>query len=647
MIMRDNPFLDRVAIRDIDRFYGRQREVTRIFSRLGASRPQSVSIVGERRIGKSSLLNYIVHEDVRRRYLDDPDRYVFIKMDLQERRSISLSGFFREFILLLLQAAEYSNSLTPDFEGVRQAVMSLQKHGRKIVILFDEFDIVTSNPQFGEEFFSFFRSMANNYDLAFITSSRRDLQDLCHGSQIADSPFFNIFSALNLGVFSRSEAEELISAPSARAGLPLAPHTEAILALSGFFPFFIQIACSVWFEHLTLDDGTDVHPAVVRGAFDEEVMPHFHYLWDHFSPEERDVLQAIRRGEKVPQSAIHVVRRLQRSGYILPDDGQGSIFSVSFTDFLAEMDHRDHFRSGDTAPLTDPEAEPAGIPPGANGAAMERIGIFTVVRPLGEGGMGMVYEARDQLLKRTVALKVISPRMMNDTAVRQRFLKEARAASALNHPNICTIHQIGRQGGMDFIVMEYVEGETLKSLIGEGPFPPETLVRIAIQIADALEHAHSRKMIHRDIKPANIMVTPDGRVKILDFGLAKWMNLDGLQQSTASDLTEQGAILGTVHYMSPEQLKGIPVDHRTDIFSLGVILYEMAGGDYPFGDDNYISIMHAILYRDPAPLPEGVPALLGEIIRKALAKSPDERFETAAAMRRAMIACLRTLNPSP
>jgi AAA+ ATPase superfamily predicted ATPase len=245
--MQSNPYLDRVAIRNPAHFFGRRREVTRIFSRLGAARPQSVSIVGERRIGKSSLLNYIANRDIQAKHLEDRDPFVFVKMDFQERKNISLEEFLKDLIILMLQAADFSEAITPDFEGVRTAVGSLQKKGRKIVVIFDEFDVVTSNTAFGEEFFSFFRSLANNYDLAYLTSSRLDLQELCHTSKIADSPFFNIFSTLNLGPFGREEALQLIAEPSGEAGLSLEPYVDPIIELAGYFPFFLQLACSAYF----------------------------------------------------------------------------------------------------------------------------------------------------------------------------------------------------------------------------------------------------------------------------------------------------------------------------------------------------------------------------------------------------------------
>ncbi len=637
--MKQNPYLDRVAIRDIHRFFGRRREVTRIFSRIGAARPQSVSVVGERRIGKSSLLNHIASPEVQARHLDAPAPYVFVKMDLQERKNLSLSEFFRELILLLMQAADFSEALTPDFEGVRMAVAALQRKGRKIVILFDEFDVVTSNQHFGEEFFSFFRSLANNYDLAYITSSKRDLQELCHTSKVADSPFFNIFSTINLSVFSRDEALQLIGQPSAESGAPLEPHADAILKLSGYFPFFIQIACCAFFEQLTMGDGT-ADPAQVLEIFLEEVIPHFNYIWDHFSVEEKNICRQVMRGEPVPPTFTYVFKKLEKSGYILPG-APPALFSTAFSEFIARRDSEERNVLGDTMQVSLSREETRQVVDALPSRVPDRLGPFHIEHPLGEGGMGCVYMAEDTQLKRKVAIKVISPQMSGNSDIRRRFLKEARSASVLNHPNICTIYQVGQEAGLDFIVMEDVEGMTIRDMLREGPFEPASICRIGIQVADALDLAHSQNMIHRDIKPANIMVAAGGRVKILAFGLVKWTGPNELQATAMTGLTEQGAIMGTVNYMSPEQLRGDLVDHRTDIFSLGLVLYEMATGQSPFSAENYIGVMHAILYQPVASPPPPFPAALWSVIDRTLAKDPAHRHQTAGELRDDLAAFLK------
>src|SRR5262245_34217057 len=206
--MARNPYLNRVAIKDPAQFFGRAREVSKIFSRIGASRPQSISVVGERRIGKSSLLNFINHPEVRKRFLDPPDSYTFAFIDLQQKRRLTLIEFFKElFELLAKDTGDKSLAkLQPSFDALRGVLEGFRRDGRKLVVLFDEFDAITTNHAFDLEFYSFLRSIANNYDVAYVTSSARDLQELCHTQLIADSPFFNIFTNVFLRAFSRGEA---------------------------------------------------------------------------------------------------------------------------------------------------------------------------------------------------------------------------------------------------------------------------------------------------------------------------------------------------------------------------------------------------------------------------------------------------------
>ncbi len=271
---------------------------------------------------------------------------------------------------------------------------------------------------------------------------------------------------------------------------------------------------------------------------------------------------------------------------------------------------------------------------------------YKITRKLGSGGMGVVYEAEDTQLGRRVALKFLPPEMAQDAQLLERFQREARAASALNHPNICTIHAIEQHERQHFIVMELLEGQTLAQMMGRQSFDIEKLLGLGIQIADALESAHARGIVHRDIKPANIFVTPRGQVKILDFGLAKMERIGGgagmaspSQMETllaADELTKAGAAVGTVSYMSPEQARGQLVDARTDLFSLGTVLYQMATGTLPFQGDTSAVVFDAILNRDPVPAVEinpALPAEFGRILGKALEKDRNLRCQTATELK--------------
>jgi non-specific serine/threonine protein kinase len=261
--------------------------------------------------------------------------------------------------------------------------------------------------------------------------------------------------------------------------------------------------------------------------------------------------------------------------------------------------------------------------------------------------MGVVYEAEDSRLGRRVALKFLSQEMAQDVQSLERFQREARASSALNHPNICTVHAIEQHERQHFIVMELLEGQTLAKMIGSQPFDLGQILEMGIQIADALESAHARGIVHRDIKPANIFVTPRGQVKVLDFGLAKIAGsrstispaggdsrLDTAVQT--DELTVRGSAVGTVSYMSPEQARGQLTDPRTDLFSLGTVLYQMASGVLPFSGETSAVVFEAILNREPPPLTQQNPALpqdLGRILQKALEKERALRYQTATDLK--------------
>jgi Tol biopolymer transport system component/predicted Ser/Thr protein kinase len=271
-------------------------------------------------------------------------------------------------------------------------------------------------------------------------------------------------------------------------------------------------------------------------------------------------------------------------------------------------------------------------------AAGTKLGPYEVQSALGAGGMGEVYRARDTRLERTVAVKVLPPDRSGRADLRQRFEREARAISSLSHPHICQLYDVGHQDGIDYLVMEYLEGETLADRLGRGPLPPEQVLKLGAALADALDRAHRAGVIHRDIKPANIMLTKAG-AKLLDFGLARAAESAAAASVTATrskPLTQEGTIVGTYHYMAPEQIEGGAVDARTDIFALGALLFEAATGRMAFPGKTQASVIAAILASDPpamSSLEPLTPPGLERVVRACLAKDPEERIQSAHDIR--------------
>jgi eukaryotic-like serine/threonine-protein kinase len=623
-----NPYLNRVMIQDSQSFFGRRRELSRIFSRIGVERPQSVSVVGERRIGKSSLLYHLSLPEVQSIFVPDRFSAIVVFVDFQQLRTITLQDFFGNLLAQIRRIdPEIAGSAPGGYRSFRQVQERLAEKNKRLILLFDEFDAITSNPVFDRDFYAFLRSVANNSAVAYVTSSKTELQRLCHSSSVADSPFFNIFSTLHLRPFEREEALELITSPSRNAGIPLKPYAEDILQLSGLFPFYIQIACSVYFDWLEENSGAKPVLAEIASRFLEETGPHFEYFWGQCAPECRRFLRSLMKGDTPREEDTDVCRTLVRDGYVLQEGPHYRMFSRVFMDRIHELDSVARDVTAPTETIRNGASQ--GLEPGG------RINQYEVERQVQEGGMGIVYQAQDLSLNRKVALKVIKPSQLQLADARKRFLQEARLAAALRHPAITAIYELFEHENRIVLVMEWLDGNNLKTRISqEGPPKWRQLVQWMIEACSGLEAAHRQGIIHRDIKSANLMVTAENRLKILDFGLAKQRIME-TSPAFDSGLTAQGMVLGTLDYMSPEQARGQAADLRSDLFSLGMVIFEGLTGRLPFRRNNPASTLQAII-NEPMPdlalyrVEEAEP--FNRILQKLLAKQPDQRYTSAAEL---------------
>jgi len=343
-----NPYTERTMIRDINNFYGRKKEVRRLYSRINTPNPQSISIVGDRRIGKSSLLHFISHEEIRNKYLHNPENYTFVLVDLQDEPKNDIPSFIGSLLGLIKEALGRDVVLErgKEYDALTSLAKLLQRENRKLIILFDEFELITQNEVFDLNFYAFFRGLASKYDISFVTSSVRDLQELCSVKEIVNSPFFNIFTKIHLGPFSEAEARELIEKPSRAAGCPLSRYTDAILSMSGMLPLFIQITCSEFFEHIQSEGEMTGEHSIrrIEELFFEEAEPHFRHIWGRCSDDAKGVFRAILSGEEIDEEKEVVLRDLIQRGYIIEKEDEYKLFSSTFAERIVK--HAGNFNPG-------------------------------------------------------------------------------------------------------------------------------------------------------------------------------------------------------------------------------------------------------------------------------------------------------------
>ena len=335
-----NPYLHRDAIREPAAFIGRRSEIGKIYSRVGAGRPQSVSIVGEKHIGKSSLLQYIVHPSNRLDSLSDPKQFIFLQADFKNKSRLKIPGFFEMIYkdLLAVFNGALELNVKPNYDGFKEVVQALDQQDYKLIMVFDEFSTITKNRNFDAEFYSFLRSLANNYNVAYLVASGRNLQTVCHSPEVSDSPFFNIFSNITLSQFNKKDARKLVVDPAERHGTSFEPHVPFVLDVAGRHPLFIQIACSILFDRPQYAMAYDnAFYEGVKAEMAEQCVPYFREIFDSLDDEKRQFLLHLAEMKPVERSQEYLLTQLTKAGYVRDHEGANVVFSSLFADFVFQQ----------------------------------------------------------------------------------------------------------------------------------------------------------------------------------------------------------------------------------------------------------------------------------------------------------------------
>ncbi len=516
------------------------------------------------------------------------------------------------------------------FEILRLLRRKAKQENLKLLILCDETEelitIGKNNPDILPKLRRIFQQ--GETILTVITATKR-LSELERELVPDTSPFLHGFiPPIYLTHLNDQEAEKLI-----RRGNFDDHAVKEIKDKTDNHPYLMQLICKRLFETADLD-------SVIKEVSADEMVSHFFEVdFKYLFENEREILWHILQEERISltelemkislsrEKLINLLFSLLQLGYIKRIDSHYSVSNYFFQNWLLREQDR-LFEDLVTLPqkaLIPSETEAHGIKKEL--AIGDTISRYRILEEIGRGGMGIVYKAEDIKLERIVALKVLNPEAIEDEQNLNRFIKEAKTASSLNHPNITTIYEFDDVAGIHLISMEYISGETLSEMLKKGPLPIRDVLNFACQIGEGLSSAHRNKVIHRDIKPSNIKVTDEGIVKIMDFGIAKIMD--------RHTITRTKGTLGTLAYMSPEQASQGEIDHRSDIFSFGIVLYEMVTGKIPFTGDYELAILYSILNETPIPVTEinpEAPKSLEQIICKALKKQKENRYQNMDEM---------------
>jgi tRNA A-37 threonylcarbamoyl transferase component Bud32 len=637
-----NPFFNRQRITDPAYFYGRARELEALYSAVATR--QCRSLVGERKLGKSSLLTHLANPPTLRAHGLDPAQYVFIYTDLEGMANINYDEFWPELLDRLESALpadqealrrmtrEVALSAEVRFMQVRRLLRRVERAGLTVVLMLDEFESLAANDAFTPAFYGELRSLAGEMGVVYLTASKRSLYDLTfRHAETLSSPFFNIFSEQRLGLLPDTEAKGLLCHLSALGdGDGISPSDcDFLVDLAGPHPFFLQIAG--YYRHLELEDrqATGEIQDRVQHRFEAEAEDHYRYLWSQLSEEEQEAVLDSAAADS------HICHRLQSKALLRPSpDGRTVAFSRAFGAFLTRS-------AANHEPVRRSERTSQSSLTGTT------LGSYRVLNVVGQGGMAVVYKGYQPSLDRYVAVKVMSRHLVYDQTFLDRFQREAAGVAQLRHQNLVQMLDFGVQKDLSYMVMEYIDGDTLKSRMARcqeegGRLAMPEVMEVIHDVAAALDYAHAHGIVHRDVKPANVMLRREERLARLtgaapftavltDFGVARM--LEGLQ------LTGEGATIGTPDYMSPEQARGEPAQSASDIYSLGVMLYEMLTGQLPFTADSPVAVLLQHIQADPPPATLVVPELpraLEWVLMQALAKRPQDRFTTAGKMAAAL-----------
>jgi len=600
----DNPFYHRDAIKDQNYFWGRERETRRILTAV--KQEQCISIVGSRHIGKTSLLFHVADEQVLAAHGFAPGSLVMVYCTGQGLRSDdqgNLQGY-------LLGKIRSQLPLDIAYHSLDEIAGYLTWKGLTIVLLLDEFELFAVNSSGGESFFHNLRALQSQYALRIITSSLTSLRELSYHDESSLPPsFFLMFRRLNLGLFSSQEATSMIMGLSQRAGITFSERTvEFILDMAGLHPFFLQIAGDHVFERRSTQAQLDAADyETLRQGISSDLEGHFRYYWDMLDRAQQSVLVNLGAVQANPEHAQHL-EELVRQGLGVKKGQVYDYVSTSFERFV-----RKHH---------------AALPAvqGSKSLVGRELGSVRIIEKIGSGGMATVYRGYQPLLDRYVAVKVLSRDVQREGFL-PRFRREAQAVARLHHPNILSIYDFGQEEDLAYIVMACVSGGTLADLIHNG-LPLARAIEIASWVGDALHCAHQQGIVHRDVKPTNILMDTDGRPLLTDFGLVKFLK-------SSEKPTEPGIGVGTAAYVAPEQASGKEVDARSDVYALGIVLYEMAVGRLPFEAEDSVTVVLKKIQEPPPPPSQFKPSLPTEVervIMKAITPLPEDRYQSALEM---------------